>query len=265
MFPIKYEEPTLHRMRWADLGGGKKVLVTVPLTGRGSTGVKNWSEAGVKIQAYAVPADPTSAEWPSQLISDAFHVPHNFQVIESGPAAKILVASYEGVTLLSKSGDGWTPAKVGEGDQSNPAKNRGSSEIKAGKLKGRVDFIATIEPWHGNKVVVYTRAAGAKEWARQVIDSDLQWGHAVWCADLDGDGGDELIVGVRDPVAGKSKPGVRVYVAGEGGKMWEKSEIDPGGVAVEDLAVGDLNGDGRADIVAVGRASKNVKVYWNGK
>jgi hypothetical protein len=35
-------------------------------------------------------------------------------------------------------------------------------------------------------------------------------------------------------------------------------------VAVEDLAVGDLNGDGKLDVVAVGRATKNVRIYWNG-
>ena len=40
-------------------------------------------------------------------------------------------------------------------------------------------------------------------------------------------------------------------------------EVDPGGVAVEDLAAGDLNGDGKIDIVAVGRATLNVRVYWN--
>src|SRR3954471_7759270 len=56
MFPITYEEPTLHRMRWADIDGtGKKALITVPLTGRGPTAAKNWSEAGVKMQAYMIP------------------------------------------------------------------------------------------------------------------------------------------------------------------------------------------------------------------
>jgi hypothetical protein len=44
---------------------------------------------------------------------------------------------------------------------------------------------------------------------------------------------------------------------------WRRTLIDPAGVAVEDLAAADLDGDGRQDIVAVGRATKNVRIYWN--
>jgi hypothetical protein len=268
-FTIKYDEPTLHRMRWADLdGSGKKVLLTVPLTGRGATAAKNWSEAGVKMEVRKIPADPTQADWPTELITDALHVPHNFQVINvtGGKGPEILVASYEGVSLLSKGGgDKWEIAHVGEGDQSKPNTNRGSSEIKLGKLKSGTRYIATIEPWHGNQVVVYvSAAAGGQEWHRQVLDNQLLWGHAVWCADLDGDGDDELVIGVRDPLPGKAKSGVRVYKAADpNAQKWDKAELDPGGVAVEDLAVADLNGDGKPDIVAVGRATKNVRVYWN--
>ncbi len=39
--------------------------------------------------------------------------------------------------------------------------------------------------------------------------------------------------------------------------------IDDNTMACEDLTVADLNGDGKLDIVAAGRATKNVKVYFN--
>jgi hypothetical protein len=39
--------------------------------------------------------------------------------------------------------------------------------------------------------------------------------------------------------------------------------IDESGMATEDLAIADLNGDKRPDIVAAGRATRNVRIYWN--
>ena len=39
--------------------------------------------------------------------------------------------------------------------------------------------------------------------------------------------------------------------------------FDPGGVSIEDLAAADLDGDGKTDIVAVGRHTHNVRIYWN--
>jgi hypothetical protein len=103
-------------------------------------------------------------------------------------------------------------------------------------------------------------------WERHVLDDRLQWGHAVWCADLDGDGSDELIVGVRDNLSGKpgERCGVRIYQSTDGrGLKWARHLLDEGGVAVEDLAVADLDGDGRPDLVAVGRASHNARIYHN--
>ena len=118
-----------------------------------------------------------------------------------------------------------------------------------------------------HQVVVYTEPkAGIRLWDRHVIDDKLKWGHAVWCADLDGDGNDELIIGVRDDLSKKpqERRGVRIYKAlDDSGTQWARHIVDDGGVAVEDLAVADLNGDGRIDIVAVGRQTGNIRIYWN--
>ena len=39
---------------------------------------------------------------------------------------------------------------------------------------------------------------------------------------------------------------------------WVRKIIEDGGVATEDMAAADLDGDGKIDIVAVGRKTKNV-------
>jgi hypothetical protein len=154
---------------------------------------------------------------------------------------------------------------LGAGNQET-SPNKGSSEIKRGKLAGGGDYIATIEPWHGHQVVVYTPPSQVANglWTRRVLDEELKWGHAVWTANLDADDDQELVIGVRDNLNENVKCGVRIYdPQDKSGMNWSRQLVDPGSVAVEDLTAGDLNGDGRADIVAVGRATKNVKIYWN--
>jgi hypothetical protein len=172
----------------------------------------------------------------------------------------------------------WTKVKIGSGNQeAKPFK--GASEVKVGRLDNGSRYVATIEPWHGYQVVAYrpkTSSADAVSggqgvglWSRQVVAEPLQWGHAVWCADFDGDGDDELLIGQRDSnragSSGPRGPGIYVFdpkLAGDA-LTFERHPIDEGGMACEDALAADLNGDGRLDIVAGGRATHNVRIYWN--
>jgi hypothetical protein len=279
MFPIPCDEPTVHRVRAFDIDGdGKPEIVHVPLQGRGCTAKGNYTDGKpVRIMAYKIPKDPEkSANWKPEVLSEELHVCHNFDYwprpgMNLGPTHYILVASYEGVTLLEQKKPGWNSKRISTGNQASPTSNRGASEIKHTQLTFHLspseasarDVIATIEPWHGNQVVVYTQ-----DWSRHVLDDHLRWGHALWFADLDGDKQDELVIGVRDnPAKGDTfteKMGVRIYKNADGkGTKWERMMLDEGGVAVEDLTVADLDGDGKRDIIACGRATKNVRIYWN--
>jgi hypothetical protein len=243
------EEPTLHRMRWADVDGDNRAeLIVVPLHGRG-TKAPDWEGQGTRVMIFRPPSDPRKEPWPMEVADDSLHIAHNLLPVnfDKDKGNEIIIASKEGLSLLNRTGkDKWTKTLIGDG---------APGEVKMGRIGGK-RVIATVEPWHGKSVVVYTEAAG--KWPRTVIESEITGGHALGWADFDGDGNDELAVGWRD-----GKPGVAIYTVKPDGSLGAKSMIDEGGMATEDLAIADLNGDKKPDIVASGRATRNVKIYWN--
>jgi hypothetical protein len=142
--------------------------------------------------------------------------------------------------------------------------------VKVGRLAEGLPVIATIEPWHGNIVVVYTPDAPGplekvQHWRRHVIDESFNAGHAIGWADFNGDGRDELVAGYREPSPKTRRVGLYLYQFGEfspGEELtFEKQAVDDGGMATEDFAIGDVNGDGAPDIIAGGRSTHNLKLY----
>jgi hypothetical protein len=49
----------------------------------------------------------------------------------------------------------------------------------------------------------------------------------------------------------------------EDGGGWQQALIDDNQMACEDLMAADLDGDRDVDLVAAGRRTKNLKIYWN--
>jgi hypothetical protein len=262
--------PTSHRLRWADLDGdGRPELLDVPLLGAGAAAPDY--KVGAPITWFRIPdsiwhrkalsAGGKDTTWEPHLIDDSLTVVHGVLVCDwdGDGRDEFLTASFEGVHLFQSTGQGdslrWHKTHLASGDQQSGPK-RGSSEIGIGKVGSR-RFLATIEPWHGDQVVVYSPSAPGKLWNGNVIDPSFHEGHALACADLDGDGNEEIVAGYRGP--GTS---LFVYHARNSGKSWERQTLDTE-MAASGIVIADMNGDGHPDIIAIGASTGNVKWYDN--
>jgi hypothetical protein len=237
-------------MQWVRLSGGKYVLIMVPLHGRGNTGGEG---EGVTVLMYHFP-DNVYGPWQVDTLERTMHLTHNFDVIEDEPSSKIYLAGKEGVKLIEHKGSlGW------QNDAKMPVSNRGVGEVRSGKLNATTNFLATIESMHGNEVAVYPSNVSE----RVVLDNNIKEGHALATADLLGLGSDQIVAGWR---AGnkEGKVGIKLYSKlNAQGTTWQSNWIDENDMACEDLKIMDMNGDGKPDIVASGRATHNLKIYWN--
>ena len=205
---------TSHRLRWADIdGNGKKVLVNAPLTGARAEAPEYRDHAPLVFYR--------PGEWKRELIGEENQgVVHGIYVIDWDGDGRddILTASFVGIDLYKLGKDGrWSRTEIAKGDPAAWPKS-GSSDIAVGRAGGE-RYIAAIEPWHGNQVVVYGQKGAA--WQRKVMDDSLVDGHTIWTADLNGDGNDEIIAGFRG-----GSHSVFVYYSGSG--QWTKQRAGRG-------------------------------------
>jgi hypothetical protein len=245
-----HHEPTIHRMRWVKTEGNNYQLIVLPLHGRGN---KSGEGKGVNVIAYEIPKT-LMQKWKYQVIDNSMHLTHNLDVVTIGNNEMIYVGGKEGIKMFSYQNGNWRTST--DGGWFIQGKSFG--ELRAGQVDGQVAFIAGVEPMHGNELTVYDQQSTA---ARSVLTSDLNQGHALASADLIGSGYPQIIVGWREPNSEK-KVGIKIYSQESPGN-WKDYWIDNNGMACEYLQVADLDGDGKKDIIATGRSTHNLKIYWN--
>ena len=253
--PVKlHNEPSTHRMHWLLGQGGQYQLVVKPLRGKGSV---DGDGPGMKLLAYTPPSNPDD-EWETELIADFLHLSHNFHRVnwDDDPEEELIVAAKEGVWYFDRNGEEWTPTQL---------TSEFAGEIRDGKLPNGKRFIATVEPKHGQTCAVYVEpdTEGTLWEQRHVLTDQLKDGHALACADYLGIGSDQIVVGWR-AMNEPGVPGILMFTpTNEDATEWRRTQVSGERVAVEDIKAGDLNGDGKVDIIAAARQTKNLVIFFN--
>jgi len=168
---------------------------------------------------------------------------------ENGKPTEIYIAGKEGVKVITEPFDK---------KQTLKPTNAEGREHASGEIKLSKDYFVTIQPMHGNSLVLYPSNK-----TKILLDSTLREGHALGVGDFAGAGYDQVVAGWRNPDK-EQQVGIKLYSKKDAaGNEWEWTWVDKNGMACEDLQVMDMNADGKPDIIAAGRATKNLKIYWN--
>jgi len=260
--------PSIHRVRWADLeGDGKPELIVAPIFGPKAKPPTYDQDLAQIVEFQPDPKQPKTGQWTEREIMrrPVVHavgvVPANLNRRSVPQPIWVATADNTGLsiamTLRDRAGvpTGWdvVPSPMVTG-AAGPAPKRGCSDFNGVGIAGRSSALVTIEPWHGSDLVAYPWQPDKPPMlTRTVIDNTLDDGHALWTADVDGDGADEIFAGHR----GKDH---RVAMYRFDGKSWERTVLDTA-IAAQDLRGGDLDGDGAPDVVAVGGKTHNVVWY----
>jgi aldos-2-ulose dehydratase/isomerase family protein/VCBS repeat protein len=255
--------PTSHHVAWADLDGdGKKELLNAPLIGEKSV-APTYDQDTASVFWYS-PKD-----WKRHTVTtDIPGIIHRVRPVmwDGTRREQFLVASFEGIALYRSTGSGDTMTfqkQLLSRGHAEKAPRLGTSDVGVGKQDGK-RFLASVEPWHGNEVVIYTDKGGA--WDRRVIFDKVSGGHEIAVVDLNGDGRDDVVANDNGRVTAQNPnatPGVHVFFAPADAATgeWTYRRIEDK-LAMNSCVATDVNGDGRPDLVCTG-AGGAVRWYEN--
>src|SRR5262245_12210659 len=250
---------TSHHIAWADIDGdGKKELINAPLIGAKGL-APTYDQDKAPLFWYG------QDDWKRHIITENISgIIHRVRPVrwDGDRRAQLLVTSFEGVTLYRAKGTGanltWESKLLVPGHDQDKAPRLGASDIAVARSNGR-RFLASVEPWHGNEIVVYTESASGA-WTRHVLFNEMVEGHEIAVADFNGDGRDDIVAGDRNA------RGVAVhvmYAPDDPAGQWHHQVLDQGAMAASGCVTADINNDKRSDIVCIGSSTGNIKWYEN--
>jgi hypothetical protein len=232
-------------MHWIATDAGFRLAV-LPLHGVGN---KSGEGSPVMVNLYEVASDVPRLV---SRIDTQLHMTHNFELVTDAEFSEhefMTIGGKEGVIVARP--DGVKHEVIGS------SLSKGVGEVRRYPVPQRA--IVAIEPMHGTDVVLYEKADEG-DWRKTTIDATLSEGHALAAGDVCGDGVPEVIAGWRGRDS-QGKVGIRLYTKLD--NAWKSHVVDDNQIACEDLKLVDLDGDKKLDIVAAGRATKNLVVFWN--
>jgi hypothetical protein len=210
--------PSDHRVRFADISGnGKPAIVIAPILSGTATGFPDPDRNVTPLYVYR----PENG-WKRETITMENHgVSHGLNIQPfSGPGQAVMTSGYEGTNIHEYRNGKWIRTPLTKGLDA-PWPGGGSSDVMLGRLGGK-RFYVTIEPFHGNMVVVHMPDGSENGYTRQVIDDQLANGHALTLVDVDGDGNDEIVAG-----GNRSSQSMYFYKATDTtGTKWTRSQMD---------------------------------------
>ncbi len=256
--------PTSHHVIWADLeGDGKLELVNAPLIGEKSL-APTYDQDQASVFFYH------QSDWKRQTITTTIPgIIHRVRAAkwDGNKRDQLLVASFEGVGLYRSTGTGanmkWEKELLTKGHEEK-APRLGASDVGVGKQDGK-KFFATVEPWHGNEVVVYNQVGG--KWQRRVIYDKVLSGHEIAVLDLNGDGRDDVVANDNSSPNQRNPNtpvgGVHVFYAPEDpvNGQWAYQRLDDT-KAMNGCVGADMNNDKKVDLICTG-AGAVVRWYEN--
>ena len=257
--------PTSHHVVWADLDGdGKKELINAPLIGPASL-APTYDQDKASVFWY------DQGGWKRHTITESIPgIIHRVRPYkwDNGNREQLLIASFEGIVMYRATGSGdnmkFEKVVLSKGHQET-APRLGASDVGVGTQDGR-RFFASVEPWHGNEVVVYT--GSGTNWTRRVIYDKVASGHEIAVIDLNGDGRDDIVANDNARGATPNNPtapagGVHVFFAPDDAAKGEWTYVRIEDKLGMNSCVGvDINKDKRNDLVC-GGASGVVRWYEN--